>query len=70
MILHPDWRAILRKAWSMRLMLLAGILTAAEAILPLFVADMPRNVFAGASLVIITAAMVARITAQQDMKND
>lgn len=70
MTLRQDWRAILRKAWSIRLMLLAGLLTGCEAILPLFVADLPRNLFAAASLIVITAALVARIVAQRDMRDD
>lgn len=35
MQLVPDWRHVLRKAWSVRLILLAGVLTGIEAVLPL-----------------------------------
>ena len=31
--LLPDWRDILRRAWSIRLMLLAGLLSGCEAVL-------------------------------------
>ena len=65
MNLVPEWRWILRKAWSMRLMLVAGVLSALEVMLPLFVHDMPRGVFAGLCLVVIPGAMVARVFAQK-----
>lgn len=70
MKLLADWRRILRKAWSMRLMLLAGLLTGAEAIMPLFADSLPRGLFAGATALVIVAAMVARITAQKGMGDD
>lgn len=31
MHLLPEWRAVLARAWSVRLILLAGLLTGAEA---------------------------------------
>jgi riboflavin transporter FmnP len=65
MMLRNDWRHILRKAWSMKLMIIAGILTALEVILPLFAEDMPRGFFVGMNLVIIPAAMVARVMSQK-----
>ncbi len=60
-----DWKRIARKAWSIRLMLLAGILTACEAVLPLFSTSVPQGLFVGLNLVVIPAAMVARITTQK-----
>lgn len=65
--LHPDWRRILRRAWSMRLAALAGVLSACEVVLPLFVDAMPRAMFSGLALVTITGAMVARLVAQKGM---
>lgn len=70
MTLLPDWRRILRRAWSMRLMLLAGLLSGAEAILPLFVDALPRGMFAAATLMVIPAAMVARVVAQQELRDE
>ena len=63
--LLPDWRGILRRAWSIRLMLLAGVLTACEAILPLYADAMPRGTFAIASGIVIVTALVARLLAQK-----
>lgn len=65
--LIPDWHQVLRRAWSMRLAALAGILTAAEAILPMFAADLPRGLFAALSAIAIAGAMIARLVAQKDM---
>jgi hypothetical protein len=67
MKLYDNWREILRKAWSIRLMLLAGLLTGCEVILPLFTDTMPRNVFAVLSMLAVSGAFVARIVAQKDV---
>ena len=70
MTLQSSWKKIVQKAWSFRLMLLAGFLSGAEVILPLFIDSIPRNVFAGLSMVVITGAMVARVVAQREFKDD
>jgi hypothetical protein len=67
MRLIANWRAILRKAWSVRLMIIAGILSGAEVILPLFIDALPRNLFAALSMFTITGAFVARIVAQKGL---
>lgn len=64
-MLNEDWRWIVRKAWSFKLMALAGVLTALEALLPFFADDIPRGVFAGISLVVIPAALAARLIVQR-----
>jgi hypothetical protein len=69
-MLHKDWRDILRKAWSIRLMLLASLLTGCEAILPLFAHDLPRGIFASLSMLAISGGMVARVMAQRNMNDD
>ena len=66
-VLLPDWQRILKQAWSIRLMVLAGVLTACEAILPLYADAMPRGTFAIASGLIIAAALVARLLAQKGL---
>lgn len=66
-----DWRALLRRAWSIRLMLLAGLLTGAEVALPLldqFLA-IPRGLFAAASGLTTGAALVARLLAQKGLSD-
>ena len=64
MRLKPDWKAILMKAWSIRLAALAAVLNGAEVVVPLFADSVPRNLFALLSFITVVAAMVARIVAQ------
>lgn len=70
MTLIPNWRAILRRAWSIRLMILAGLLSGAEVILPLFVDVLPRGTFAALSGCVVAAAFVARLVAQQGVSDE
>ena len=48
MELVPHWRRVLKHAWSIRLMLLAGLLSGLEVALPLIdgLFDIPQGVFA------------------------
>lgn len=48
-------------------MLLAGILSGCEVILPLFSDVIPRNTFAVLSMLAVSAAFVSRIVAQKDV---
>ena len=66
-VLLPDWPRILQKAWSIRLTLLAGLFSAAEVILPLFIDLLPRHLFIVLALVAIVGAAVARLVAQPEM---
>jgi hypothetical protein len=71
--LLPDWRDILRRAWSIRLMLLAGLLSGCEAVLSAVGADwlpVPRWASSLIVLVVIAAAFVTRLLAQQGAKDD
>ena len=65
MNLNPEWRSILQRAWSVRLMLLSGALSAAEVVVPILFVDMPRGQFAALSGAVTAAALVARIVAQK-----
>ena len=67
MKLATNWKLILRKAWSVRLMLTAGALSAIEVALPFFADSMPRGIFASLSGVSVGAAFVARLVAQKDV---
>lgn len=65
MKLAPDWREVLRYAWSIRLMLLAALLSAVEVALPFIGAlPIPTGIFAALSAVTTAAAFVARLLAQ------
>jgi hypothetical protein len=62
-----DWKDILRKAWSVRLIILAGIFTALEVVVPLFDDAFPRNTFAVLSGITTAAALIARVMMQRNM---
>lgn len=69
MRLDPNWRAILRRAWSVRLMLLAALLSALEAVLTLFpdVLPLSRSMLAVLTPAVIGAAFAARLIAQRGL---
>lgn len=67
--LVADWRRVLRRAWSIRLMILAGLLSAAEIILPLFADDIPRGTFAVLTLFAVSGAFITRLVAQREFEN-
>lgn len=64
-MLVQNWKSVLRRAWSIRLMLLAGILSAAEIILPLYADTMPRGLFAALTIVAVGGAFVTRLLVQK-----
>lgn len=67
--LVPEWRSVLRRAWSIRLLVLAGVLSGAEVALPLlpsFFAWSPGT-FALLSFIATAGAFVARIVAQSNL---
>lgn len=69
MRLVAEWWRVLRYAWSIRLLVLAGILSGAEIALPLIqdLLPIPRGVFAGLSFAATAGAFVARLVAQQSI---
>lgn len=67
MKLKDNWKEVIRKAWSVRFMVIAGLLTGCEVALPLLGDAIPRNLFAALSFVFVSAAFVARLIAQKDV---
>jgi hypothetical protein len=67
MKLYSNWKEILVKAWSIRFMLIAGVLSGIEIVLPLFADQFPRHVFASLSFIFVSAAFVSRLVAQRDV---
>jgi hypothetical protein len=70
--LRSDWKKLLRYAWSIRLICLAGLLSGAEVALPLIqpLISIPAGVFAGLSALTVGGAFVARLVAQQQFSED
>jgi hypothetical protein len=67
MHLYDNWREILRKAWSIRFIVLAGLLSGAEVILPFFADAIPRGVFAVMTFGAVAGAFISRLVAQKDI---
>lgn len=67
MKLASDWKDILRRAWSVRFLVLAGVLSGAEVILPFFAQDIPQGTFAVLSFLAVSGAFISRIVAQRDL---
>ena len=72
MKLVANWRDVLRHAWSIRLLILAGILSGVEVALPLLdgLLPIPQGIFAGLSGLVVCGAFVARLIAQQKLSGD
>ena len=70
MELMSNWKAIATKAWSMRLILLAGLLSGLEYAMPAIVGFfeplniIPSGVLSLAAALVSAAALVARVVAQ------
>ena len=65
--LLDDWRKVARRAWSIRLSIVAAIFTAAEVVVPLFGDVLPRGAFVLLAFAASIGATVARIVAQPEM---
>lgn len=68
--LIPNWRAVIAKAWSVRWIVVAGVLSGAEVLLTAFpdVLDLPRGVLAGATGIVTVLALVARLCVQPETR--
>ena len=64
---YPNYKEIVRRSWSLRFIILAGVLSGLEVILPFFSDEIPRNIFAALSFVAVSAAFVARLVAQKGL---
>lgn len=68
-MLVRNWRQVLKRAWSVRLMLIAGLLSGLEFAIPYLdgYVDIPPRLFALLSGLTVAAAFVARLLAQKDV---
>lgn len=84
MKLIDNWRYILRKAWSVRLIVLSAVLSVAETLVsfadtssdPAFVVEpitglhVPRGLFAMVAAGLSVAALTVRVLAQKELTPD
>lgn len=70
--LVPNAGRVLRRAWSIRLILAAGILSGCEIALPIIdqVVTIPRGVFAALSGLVTCGALISRLVAQENLKGN
>lgn len=70
--LIPGWKRVLRRAWSLRLMLVAGLLTGFEAILQVIPPDflpVPKWALPIVTMLVIGGAFVMRLIAQKGIRD-
>lgn len=62
-----NWRRVLKRAWSVRLMLIAGVLSGLEVALPLLggLFAVPPGVFGALTFFTVAGAFVARFLVQK-----
>lgn len=68
MKLLPDWKQVLQKAWSVKFMVLAAVMSGAEVIMSILQPSntLPPGVFAALAGVVTSIALVARLMAQSE----
>lgn len=68
MTLLPNWRDVLRNAWSIKFMLLAALMSGAEVVMSILQPSntLPPGVFAALAGVVTSIALVARLMAQSE----
>lgn len=67
MRLYPNWREILRKAWSIRFGVLATIFALMQVVVPIYVDDLPKHLFASLTGVATVGVIVSRLVWQQEI---
>lgn len=68
--LIEDWDIVAKKAWSSRLIIVAGILSALEFIIPFIAPTAPSGLFAAGAFFVSIGAFIARFVAQPKMRVD
>ena len=67
MHLHPDWKNILEKAWSIRLSILFAAISGLYAAWGAFQWVLPPYAYSGLSILMSILICVARITGQKGL---
>lgn len=62
---YDNWREIMRRSWSLRFIIIAGLLSGIEVALPLIGDQFAPGIFAGLSAVFTALAFIARLVAQK-----
>lgn len=69
MKLLDNWKLVVKRAWSIRLIVFAAILSGVEIALPVIdqLVEIPRGWFAAGSFIVTVAAFIARLVAQSNL---
>jgi hypothetical protein len=67
-MLIKNWREVLTRAWSARLMILAALFSGAEVALPYCTTLVPPGAMAALSLIVVSGAFIMRLIAQKNME--
>lgn len=72
MKLREDWKKFLLKAWSIRIDLLALVLSLCELALPIIdeMIYIPRGLFLALSMIVGLSSNLAQIVRQKDFKDE
>lgn len=70
MKLSSNWRLILRKAWSVRFVVLSAVFSAAQLVIPVYGDVLPRDVFALLSALACAGAIIARVITQREFPDE
>ena len=62
-----NWKDILKLSWSIRFIIIAGILQAIEVVLPFFMHSFNSGTFTVLTFVATVAAFISRIVAQNGL---
>lgn len=70
-MLIANWWQVLKRAWSIRWIVVAGLLSGLEVFLPIIdgYVDIPRGLFAALSGFATCAAFISRLIAQKGISN-
>lgn len=68
--LIPEWRKVLKHAWSIRLMTLAVIFQALEIALPFVSTEFPPRIFSTLSIIVGCGSLWARFIYQRKVSDD
>lgn len=66
-MLVSNWRQVLKRAWSVRLLVVAAALSGLEVALPILPFAIAPGIFAALTAFTTAAALVARVMAQKSI---
>lgn len=67
MRLYPNWREILRKAWTIKFGVLATVFAVMQVVVPIYADSLPKHLFAILTGISTLGVIVARLVWQEDV---